>query len=66
VSTAVLVLAGLILLVMLWNDDDMNDLQKPMLYMISGLFTAFAVSTQMAASHIFVAVPFILLILQKN
>jgi len=65
-SMAVLVLAGLTLLVMLWNDDDLNGFQKTMIYMTSGLCTAFAVSTQLGASHIFVAMPFILLVLPKK
>jgi len=66
VSTAVLVLAGLLLLVMVWGDAGLNGLQKTMLYMVSGLFTAFAVSTQLGASHIFIAMLFVLFILAKK
>jgi len=49
VSTAVLVLSGVLLLVMLWNEENSDDFQGTMLYMASGLFTAFAVSTQLGA-----------------
>jgi len=66
VSTAVLVLAGVLLLVMLWNNDGLDDFQRTMLYMVSGLFTAFAVSTLLGASHIFIAMPFILFIPAKK